>query len=183
MDSSHSKSTPFGDDINATPLSKLQPSIVSKKDMGPIDMPTYNPSIPEDPEPPQQRRVQFASQTKGKQRPVKYRKPQRAQRPREFRRTSMDNSMDDSMNDSMNQRFQFQQPTSPPKEKTHRAVQFLSDYGGRIFVFVLILLVLFMYPKVAIVPYIGNGNKVTFLGSVFLASAASGAYGLGSAFL
>jgi uncharacterized integral membrane protein len=70
-----------------------------------------------------------------------------------------------------------------PEAKAHRVARFLGEYGGRILIFLLVLLVLFMYQKVVTVPYIGNGQRVTFVGSVFLASAVSGAWGLASAFL
>ena len=174
---SHDNQTPFGEDINATPLTKLQPTVSTKKDMTPLDMPVYNPRIETEPaydesEPPE-KQVRFA-------RPVARRPPQQR---RPHRR--------------IDERKRFQKPTATfrrsigpppvsapaPEEKTHKVARFLQDYGGRILVFVLVLLVVFLYQKMIAVPYIGNGQRVTFIGSVFLASAASGVWGLAGAFL
>ena len=166
--------------------------------MTPLDMPTYNPTVDtgddrHDRHDRQDRRADRHDRS-ARMRSARGRSERSHRRDRRVR--FRDGDVRERR--TINQRHAFKQPSAQypqpytttrvpdvveqKTEKTQRALRFLSEYGGRLFVFILVLVVLFLYQKMAAVPYIGNGQKVTFVGSVFLASAVSGAWGVGSAF-
>lgn len=149
----------FGDDINSTPLVSLQqlPAMTSKADTGnvPLEPPVYNPNVPVGKE---KKRVRFADEQRQR------RQPQQRQR---------------YYPSQQQQPLYIQQPEQPQEKKKGRIVELLGVYGQHVVVFALVFAVIWYYSKFAATSYFGNGTGyVSLMGTLFLASLASGVYGV-----
>lgn len=157
-----SSSNVFGDDINATPLSKLSltPKMTSRSDSGgAVAPPVYNPTIEADEKP--QKKVRFddsverQQQRIGKRRyyapsPAAYRPPPAAPQ---------------------------QQPAALPKKK--RLVELMASYSHLLVVIVLVAAILWYYPKLSAMPYVGGSyGSLSVFGIALVACSAGGLYGV-----
>lgn len=161
----------FGDDINSTPVSKLQPAMHSKKNDAPLDVPVYNPDPPVEEkkvrfeEPPQQRPIP-------KKRPPPKRPPPRRPPPqRQFREPPTRQYREPPM--------YYDPPpvveNPPPVETKMSALsRVINSYGKHAVVFFMIVLCLYMYPKIASIPYFGNTIRMSWIGILITASGAAG---------
>ena len=142
----------FGDDINSTPLTSLQPVMTSKADAGnvPLEPPVYNPNVP----PAEEKRVRFADDV---QQQPRHQQPRQRYYP---------------------QHYTQQQPQQqPPKKK--KLLELFGLYGQHMVVFALVFAVLWYYSTFAATSYFGNGTGyVSLVGGLLLASASSGVYGV-----
>jgi hypothetical protein len=157
----------FGDDINSTPLTSLQPVMTSKADAGnvPLEPPVYNPNVP----PAEEKRfaedarrtVRFAEHTDTRQ--------QRHHQPRQRYYPQQQQYIQQ----------QPQQPQQPPPQKKKKLLELLGTYGQHMVVFALVFAVVWYYSTFAATSYFGNGTGyVSLMGGLFLASASSGVYGV-----
>lgn len=169
----------FGDDINSTPISKLQqiPMMTSKSDpgMAPVEPPVYNPTVEVQ---QQQKRVSFASEDDVYD--EKEAKKERRHRRRESRRDQQQQWRGPPVPQYYPQLAPPPMPLAPPApaHKTKKILEVLHVYGHRLVVFVLFMAVLWYYQKLASFPYIGANGYVSAVGSFGVALAASGVYGI-----
>lgn len=165
----------FGDDINSTPISKLQqiPMMTSKSDAGmaPVEPPIYNPTV-EVQQP--QKRVTFVEEEDDDD--VYHEKRAKKERRRHRHREKQ----------QWAPQYYPQLQVAPPvpqqpiqEKKTKKIFEMLHVYGHRLVVFVLFMAVLWYYRKLATFPYIGSDDGyVNVIGSLGLSIAASGIYGI-----
>jgi hypothetical protein len=163
----------FGDDINSTPISKLQqiPMMTSKSDPGmvPVEPPVYNPTVDL---PQQPKRVTFADESDSDDSKRKSKKREKRHRHRH--------------EPQIVPQYYMMPPPPPaaampsePTSKKKRVFEVLQQYGHRLIIFVLVMAVLWYYRKLATFPYVGNGvGYVSTLGSAGIALAVSGTYGI-----
>lgn len=156
-ESSSSSGGVFGDDINATPLSKLTmaPKMTSKSDSAAVTPPVYDPSIPQDPKPKKKVRfdddyIEYTQKKKKKSAPAYYYPPPAAP-------------------------LAPLETTAPPKK---RIVRLLSTYSHLLLVCALVALVLWYYPKLATIPYAGSYGALNTFGIALVSCAAAGVYGV-----
>lgn len=168
----------FGDDINSTPISKLQqiPMMTSKSDpgMAPVEPPVYNPTV-EDQQRQQQKRVTFALEDDV------YDEKEAKKKRRHRRRHHRDQQQQQWVPPVPQYYPQLAPPPVPPApvHKTKKILEVMQVYGHRLVVFVMFMVVLWYYRKIASFPYVGGGNGyVSTMGSVGVALAASGVYGI-----
>lgn len=148
----------FGDDINSTLVSKLQPAVHSKRNDAPLDPPIYNPDPPIE-----EKQVRFADEQPKQQlrRPPQKRPPPR--RPPQ-------------------KRVYYAPLVEPPpyikepEPETKASVlsKLIDQYGKHAVIFVLILVCLYMYPRISSVPYMGNALRMSWLGILITAGSATG---------
>jgi len=162
----------FGDDINSTPLTSLQPVMTSKADAGnvPLEPPVYNPNVP----PAEEKRfaddarrtVRFAEHT----RQQRQQRQQRQHQPRQRYYPQQQQPL-----------YIQQPPEQPPQQpqKKKKLLELLGTYGQHMVVFALVFAVMWYYSTFAATSYFGNGTGyVSLMGGLFLASASSGVYGV-----
>lgn len=171
----------FGDDINSTPISKLQqiPMMTSKSDAGmaPIEPPMYNPTV----ETQQQKRVTFAEDDD-----VYDDKRAKKERRHHRKKSHYQEQQQQWAPPQYYPQLQLPQQIQPPppappiqEKKTKKVLELLQVYGHRIVVFVLFIAILWYYRKLASFPYIGTGDGyINVVGSVGISLAASGIYGI-----
>lgn len=149
----------FGDDINSTPIAKLQiPVMTSKADSGapPLEPPVYNPTVEQQP-----KRVRFEDP------PVKPLHQQPKPEPPRYQRPM----------------YMYPPPPPPPapaqQPEKKKFVKLLGAYSHHLVVFGLIVGLLWYYGKFASFQYMGNGaGHLSVLGIVALAGSSAGIYGL-----
>ena len=181
--------TMFGDDINSTPLTKLQqmPAMSSKNDPGapgPLEPPVYSPTVqlehpqhPAPPPPPKQVRFQDDDLQNDLQNDRRLQKDRRSRR-REREQRKQRDQYRYMMPPQPVYQFPPQQQQQPPAKAAKLAV-LLRSYGHPLLVFALVLVVLWYHPRVAGMPYLGapGGAGLSTLGKVAAAFCAAGAYG------
>jgi len=172
--------TMFGDDINSTPLTKLQqmPAMSSKNDPGapgPLEPPVYSPTVQLEhpqhsaPPPPKQGRFQDDDLQADRRQDRRSRRREREQRDK-YRYMMPPPPV-----------YQLHPPApqQPPPAKSAKLAVLLRSYGHPLLVFALVLVVLWYHPRVAGMPYLGTpeGAGLSTLGKVAAAFCAAGAYG------
>ena len=163
----------FGDDINSTPLTSLQPVMTSKADAGnvPLEPPVYNPTVPAEEKrfADTRRTVRFADTRRTEQQQQRQRYyPQQQQRQRYY-----------PQQQQYVQQPQQQQPQQQPPPQKKKLLELLGAYGQHMVVFALVFVVVWYYSKFAATSYLGNGTGyVSLMGGLLLASASSGVYGV-----
>lgn len=170
----------FGDDINATNINSLtmppHAAMSSKNDIGPLEPPIYSPSVEM-----QQRRVTFDDE------PHIQEIPRRAdlvadedrRRDRDRDRSRDRSRRRDRRSSRSSQSSSKTKKSEKKPKKTRRIVQLASEYAHRAVVAALVLVLLWYHPKIAALPYVGNGygnlNVVAIFG---ISIATAGAYGV-----
>ena len=148
----------FGSDVHSTPISTLQlaPAVTSRGDAPAVAPPVYNPNFDTPPQTPSAsapRRVTFDLPSEEK----------RGGRDRKRRRDRY----------QQQQQYYYQ----PPAEKGKRLFVFLQEYSRHIAIFALVGALLWYYPSLARMPYVGDGNELTLFGILGSALAAAVAFG------
>lgn len=156
----------FGDDINSTPISNLQPMqpmVQTKKDAPPVEPPIYDPNPPA----PIAKRVHFEE-------PV-YKKPRKEKR----------NVVAPPLVPEYASLFhqQFNPPPVPEAPKPRKIVQLLESYGTYMTVFALVVVALWYMPRVAAMPYVGTGSGLSILGIIAVALGVASSFGIISSVL
>lgn len=167
----------FGDDINSTPISKLQqiPMMTSKSDVGmaPVEPPIYNPTVEVQ---QQQKRVTFVEEEDDDD-DIYHEKRAKKERRRHRHREKQQWAPQYYPQLQMMAPPPVQEPVQ--EKKTKKVLELLRVYGHRLVVFVLFMAVLWYYRKLATFPYIGSDDGyVNVIGSLGLSIAASGIYGI-----
>lgn len=153
MDQQTQQASIFGDDINSTPITKLQPMVQTKKDALPVEPPMYDPNPPA---PPVPKRVRF-------------------EEPEQTRPRSK--TKDPSYANMFHQQF-APPPPPPPPPKPRKIVQLFESYGTYMIVFVLVAIALWYAPKISTMPYLGTGHGLSILGTLALSTAVSTSFGI-----
>lgn len=176
----------FGDDINATNINSLtmppHAAMSSKNDIGapgPLEPPIYSPSV----EIQQQRRVTFDDEPHIQEIPRRAdlvadedRRRDRDRSRRRDRHSSRRSSRSSSRSRSSSH---APEKMSKKKPKTRRIVQLASEYAHRAVVAALVCIILWYYPKIAALPYVGTGYGHLRMLAIFgISVAAAGTYGI-----
>jgi hypothetical protein len=170
----------FGDDINSTPIAKLQqmPAMTTKAEMGPVEPPVYNPTVELQ---QQQKHVRFADDDDYEDDYIRDKsKKKKDRRHRKHRHKSRDLY---PMAAQYYPQYPVAAPVPPPVAeaavpKKTKVLELLHTYGHRAVVFALFVGVLWYYRKLASFPYVGSNGYVTTVGTLGIALAASGIYGV-----
>lgn len=162
----------FGADINSTSISNLQmaPMVTSRSDPSappPLTPPIYNPNV----DPPPQKHVTFDE-------PIE-RGPSRGSNRNRKRDKRDKRDKRESYQPDAYQPVAFAQPPLPaaPVEKKKRLFLFLQEYRRSIMVFVLVAALLWYYPKLTQMPYVGSPPGLSMLGSLAVPAAAALVFG------
>lgn len=174
----------FGDDTNATPLTKLNVPQVSSNKGQPLEAPVYSPDLPQSQQQPQQQRDDPAKRVTFADPPEQPQFQQQQQQQQMMRQRQM-----------MQRQRQMQQqqhhmqppptppPPPPPPPETPRSKfgSFVDTYAHRIMVFVIVCLVLYWYSALVRFPYIGNAmsTQMTVFGITVVGLLAASLYGIG----
>ena len=175
-DPGESSASVFGDDINSTPVSKIQlppMSMSSKNDgSGPLQMPVYKPEVDMG---DHQRRVSFDDTQYVREIPGRRERKHRSSRSRS--RRDDDDGRDGSWGQQMQQ--MLVQPPVEEKPKRKKIFELAARYGHAFAVFFLTLIVLWYYPRISTMPYMGSGaGGLSVLGIFGVSFAVSGVYGV-----
>lgn len=164
-------------DINATDINSLtmppHAAMSSKNDIGapgPLEPPIYSPSVDM-----QQRRVTFDDE------PHIQEIPHRADLVAdEDRRRDRSRRRDRrSSRSSRSSRGSKTKKSEKKPKKTRRIVQLASEYAHRAVVAALVLVMLWYHPKIAALPYLGNGyGNLNVLAIFGMSIAVAGMYGV-----
>ena len=179
-----SESSVFGDDINSTPIGKLTMppmSMSSKNDPGapgPVEPPVYSPVV----------------DTGGSGRHVTFDDhdyvqeiPSRGSRGSRGSRKSKKSKKAKKMPPSMPAFHPGYWPAGPPRaaparpqKKQKRIFALAAAYAHQLTVAVLMVIVLWYYPKIVAFPYLGDGSgmHMSTVGIAAVAAAAGVAYGV-----
>lgn len=165
------KSFNFGDDINSTPISNLQmaPQMTSRTDSGaqPLVPPIYSPTVDL---PPQQRHVSFQDPIDSDL------ETSRSRRKRSRSKRSHHESHHESRREPYYDYPQLQVPQLPQQQPKKKLFRLLHEYRHQIAIFVIVVILLWYYPRIAQFPYVGNGSGLTMLGLCVVPSGAALAY-------
>lgn len=151
----------FGDDINSTPISKIQlppvAAVQSKGDAPPLQPPIYKPEVATADEQNVQKQVTFDDTQYVREIPARRKKRSTMQAPW----------------------AQYADvPPLPPPPKKNRVLGTLMRFSHHIVVFALFVIALWYHAKLAAMPYIGTGYALTIPGILAISLAAAGAYGI-----
>lgn len=161
----------FGDDTNATPLTKLNiPQVTTTKGQPPLEPPVYNATVPQPPPPPPPQQQQEPPMQQREQKHVRFDDvpmmyappppPVYEHHPRHDPRHDL--------------------PPPPSSRRMGKMADFMATYAHRILVFVVVCLCLWWYRPVARLPYLGDGEHVSILGVGAMGLLASSMYGIGA---
>ena len=165
-------------DINATDINTLtmppHAAMSSKNDIGapgPLEPPIYSPSVDM-----QQRRVTFDDEPHIQE--IPRRADLVADEDRRRARSRDRSRRRDRDRHSRRSSSKTKKSEKKPK-KTRRIVQLASEYAHRAVVAALVLVLLWYYPKIAALPYVGNGyGHLNMVAIVGISVATAGAYGI-----
>lgn len=178
----------FGDDTNATPLTKLNiPQVSSNKGQAPLEPPVYSPHVqqPTQQQPPMQ---QLQPQP-----PMQHEPPPPSTLPYPTQHMTQPNMPSTGMMMAPHPPMPHQKrvrfdlpdedmhyPTLPhiPKSRPSKLSR-LMEYAHRAIVFVVVTLVLYWYRGFAQLPYMGDGNRLNVFGILVVALLGSSLYGIG----
>jgi hypothetical protein len=164
-------------DINATDINSLTmpPHMSSKNDIGapgPLEPPIYSPSV----DMQQQRRVTFDETPHIQE--IPHRADLAADEDRRRVRSRDRDRIRRRDRRSSSKTSKTKKSEKKPK-KTRRIVQLASEYAHRAVVAALVLVLLWYHPKIAALPYVGNGyGNLNVLAIVGISIATAGAYGV-----
>lgn len=149
----------FGDDTNATPLTKLNIPQMSSNRNQPLDAPVYSPDVPVP-----EKQVRFAD-------PQQQPPPPPPPRPmqRRFYRPPPPPPPPP------------QPPALLPEAKQSKFALLVDTYAHRLMVFAVVCLVLYWYQPLIHLPYIGNqtSTHMTVFGITVVAMLGASLYGIG----
>jgi hypothetical protein len=162
----------FGDDINSTPISNLQlaPQVTSRNDSGaqPLAPPVYKPTV----DIPEQRHVTFQDPLEQTFQDPRNKRSQQSHRSHRSQRSHKRSRRE--YYDNVPQVPQI--PQIPEVNKKKKLFRFMHDYRHQIAIFAIVAALLWYYPRLVQLSYIGNGTSLTMLGLVTLPSASALAY-------
>lgn len=161
----------FGDDTNATPLSKLNVPQMSSNKGQPLEAPVYSPDIPQ----PEQKTVRFADQP-----------PQQPPQQQQMERLPPRSPHPPAPPPAYYDRY-YGRPRHPPRppppleEKRSKFGALVDTYAHRIMVFAVVCLVLYWYGALIQLPYIGNqeSTHMTVFGITVVGLLGASMYGVG----
>jgi len=180
----------FGDDTNATPLSKLNvPQVTSNSGRDPLQAPVYSPDVPVP-----EKQVRFADppEQQHQQRPQPPRPPppQQQQQPRQryYRHPPPPQQPPHHL-----QQFQQYPPPSHPQQQQyphhpsskHKLAGLVDKYARRVAVFLIVCLVLYWYGALVRFPYIGDATSthMTVFGITTVGLRAGSLFGIAEFFI
>lgn len=163
----------FGDDTNATPLSKLNVPQMSSNKGQPLEAPVYSPDIPQ----PEQKTVRFADPPSQQQQQPP---PQQQQMERLPPRSPHPPAPPPAYYDRYYGRPRHRPPL-PPEEKRSKFGALVDTYAHRIIVFAVVCLALYWYGALIQLPYIGNqaSTHMTVFGITVVGLLGASMYGVG----
>lgn len=166
-----SKDSVFGDDINSTPISKLQPMVSSNKGR-PLEVPVYDPSVEQ-------------TQTAVKPKPKHKTKKQRTSTKQQKIKTPPDGLYPNGLYPNglypnalyPNALYPAPQPTEQTQTRKRLFVYF-ERYKHQLGVFALVMALLWYLPKLATLPYVGGTPTLSTTGKAVAALVLAGVYGV-----
>ena len=171
----------FGDDINATDINSLtmppHAAMSSKNDIGapgPLEPPIYSPSVDM-----QQRRVTFDETPHIQEIPHRADLVADEDRRRDRSRDRERSRRRDRRSSRSGRGSSKTKKSEKKPKKTRRIVQLASEYAHRAVVAALVLVLLWYHPKIAALPYVGNGyGNLNVLAIFGMSIAVAGMYGV-----
>jgi|SRR5210317_152657 len=171
----------FGDDTNATPLSKLNvPQVTSNSGRDPLQAPVYSPDVPAP-----EKQVRFADPPEQQQPPRPLPPPpqqqqQRPQRRRYYRGPPPPHLQQFQQYPPPQHQYAHPQAPSPPLSSKNKLSGLVETYAHRVVVFLIVCLVLYWYGALVRFPYIGDATSthMTVFGITTVGMLAASMFGI-----